>query len=315
MPPKQWKSTCMDLSPATASMDCSHNWLRTIFHCRKQEATKSGICSGQRLAGFNVVSSRCTVWVFRTKAHSTRAISAEGCAGHNLATRTLACISHPRHARSPQRVAPDKTNWHSRLRFAPSRSPQRVARDRDKSHSRLHFAPSTRTISVEGCAGSRQIALSPAFRALDTRDLRRGLRRTKPTRTLACISRPRHARSPSTRTISAEGCSGPGQIALSPAFRAFDTHDLRRRLLRTGTNRTLACISRPRHAWSPQSVAPEKIKSHSRRHFAHPTRTISAEGWPRPGQIALSPAFRASDTHDLRRGLRFVAVRRRCPRP
>ena len=39
----------------------------------------------------------------------------------------------------------------------------------------LCFAHSTRTISAEGCARSRQIALSPAFRALDAHDLRRGL--------------------------------------------------------------------------------------------------------------------------------------------
>ena len=84
----------------------------------------------------------------------------------------LACISRTRHARSPQRVV---------------RAP-------DKSHSRLHFAHSTRTIS--GCAHMGQIALSPAFRALDTRDLRRGLRAHGTNRTLACISHTRHARSP-----------------------------------------------------------------------------------------------------------------------
>ena len=37
--------------------------------------------------------------------------------------------------------------------------------------------------------------------------------------------------------------------------------------------------------------------------FAHSTRTISAEGWPRKDTIAVSPRFRASDTHDLPRGL------------
>ena len=113
---------------------------------------------------------------------------------------------------------------------------------------------------------------------------------------LACISRARHARSPqrvarapdkshsrlrfahSTRTISAEGCAGTGQIALSPAFRALDTHDLRRGLRAHGTNRTLACISRTRHGRSPQMVARAWDKSHSRLHFAHSTRTISAEG-------------------------------------
>ena len=140
----------------------------------------------------------------------------------------LACISRTRRARSPQRVAQASA----------------------KSHSRLYFAHSTRTISAEGCADTRRIALSPAFRALDTHDLRRGLR---------------------------------GQPA----------------------NRTLACISRTRHARSPHRVARTPGKSHSRLHFAHSTRTISAEGCARAGQIALSPAFRALDTHDLRRGLHF----------
>ena len=196
------------------------------------------------------------------------------------------------------------------------------ARAAGKSHSRLHFAHSTRTISAEACAGSRQIALSRAFRALDTHDLRRGLRADRTNRTLACVSRTRHARSPqrvargpdkthsplhfahSTRTISAEACAGSRQIALSRAFRALDTHDLRRGLRAQPANRTLACISRTRHARSPQRVARAPDKSHSRLHFAHSTRTISAEGCARTGQIALSPAFRALDTHDLRGGLR-----------
>ena len=307
------------------------------------------------------------------KPNRTRAIPAEGCPRpgqialspafraldtHDLRRglpapnpkRILACVSRTRHARSPQRVAPDRVKTHSRLHFAYStrmisaegcprqnqialspafraldtlRSPQTVARDRDKSHSRLHFARSTRTISAEG--GPRQIqnALSPAFRAFDTHDLRRGLRRTVSKRTLACISRTRHARSPqrvaraktkshsrlhfahSTRTIPAEGCPRQIQNALPPAFRALDTHDLCRGLPAPNPKRTLACIS--------QRVARDRDKSHSRLHFA--TRAIPAEGCPRPGQIALSPAFRASDTHDLRRGSRFVAVRRHCPGP
>ena len=168
-----------------------------------------------------------------------------------------------------------------------------------------------------------QIALWPAFRALDTHDLRRGLRGHRTNRTLACISRTRHARSPqraarawdkshsrlhfahSTRTISAEGCAVISQIALSPSFRALDTHDLHRGLRGNFTNRPLACISRTRHARSPQRVARAQIKSHSRLHFAHSTRTISAEGCAGIDQIAPSPAFRAHDTHDLHRGWHF----------
>ena len=92
-----------------------------------------------------------------------------------------------------------------------------------------------------------QIALSPAFRALNTHDLPRGLRAHGTNRTLACISRTRHARSP-------------------------------QRVARAWDNRTLACISRTRHARSPQRVARAWDKSHSRLHLVHSTRTISAEG-------------------------------------
>ena len=102
---------------------------------------------------------------------------------------------------------------------------------------------------------------------------------------------------PSTRTISAEGCPRQIQNALSPAFRAFDTHDLCRGLLASRTNRARACVSRTPHARSPQRVAPDRVKTHSRLRFVPSTRTISAEG-----QNALSPAFRALDTQDLRRG-------------
>ena len=52
-----------------------------------------------------------------------------------------------------------------------------------------------------------------------------------------------------------------GQIALSPAFRALDTHDLRRGARAHGTNRTLACIWCTRHARSPQRVARQVSKT------------------------------------------------------
>ena len=104
--------------------------------------------------------------------------------------------------------------------------------------------------------------------------------------------------------------SSTGQIALSPAFRALNTHDLRRGFRARGTNRTLACILRTRHARSPQRIARAWDKSHSRLHFAHSTHTISAEGRAHMGQIALSPAFGALDTHDLRRGLRVKSPKR-----
>ena len=160
----------------------------------------------------------------------------------------------------------------------------------------MHFAPSTHTISAEGCAGQNQNTISPAFRALDTPDLRRGSRAINPKRNLTCISRPRRARSPqrvacaksktrsrphfapSTRTISPGGCAGQVQNAISPAFRALDTNDLRRGLCGTNPKRNLTCISRPRHPRSPQRVALDRVKTYSHLHFARSTCTIPAEG-------------------------------------
>ena len=125
--------------------------------------------------------------------------------------------------------------------------------------------------------------------------------------------------------------------AISPAIRAFDTHDLRRGLRWTGQKRNLACISRLRHARSPQRVALDRAKTQSHLHFVPSTRaisaglrraqqkrnltcisrlarTISAEGCAGHSKNAISPAFRAFDTHDLRRGLTFVVLRRHHPR-
>ena len=126
----------------------------------------------------------------------------------------------------------------------------------DKSHSRLHFAHSTRTISPEGCARMGQIALSPAFRALDTHDLRRGLR-------------------------------AHGTIALSPAFRALDTHDLRRGLRAHGTNRTLACIWCTRHARSPQRVARQVSKTSAS--YETSSKTHSSKSAKRAFRTRLPP--------------------------
>ena len=85
-------------------------------------------------------------------------------------------------------------------------APQIAPRTNDVLESRqcLHFAHSTRTVSAEGCARAGQIALSPAFRVLDTHDLRRGLRAHRSNRTLACISRTRHARSPQRVAFSVD---------------------------------------------------------------------------------------------------------------
>ena len=70
-------------------------------------------------------------------------------------------------------------------------------------------------------------------------------------------------------------------------------------------NRNFTSISRDGHARSPQRVALRNPKSQFHLHSAHLTRTISAEGCTSKPQKTISPAFRALDTHDLRRALHF----------
>ena len=131
---------------------------------------------------------------------------------------------------------------------------------------------------------------------MDTHDLRRRLHFETQKRNFTCIPRTRHARSPqkvalwnqksqlylhsahSTRTISADGCTSKSKKAISPAFRALDTRDLRRALHFEIRNRNFTCIPRTRHARSPQTVALRNQKRQFHLHSAHSTRAISAEG-------------------------------------
>ena len=148
----------------------------------------------------------------------------------------------------------------------------------------------------------------------------------------AYISHIRHARSPQrldhakiqsqfrlgfahpTRTISAEDWPRKPRNTVSPRFRASEPHDLRRGLTTHPHNRSFAWVSRIRHARSPQMIDHANRVTQFRLGFAHPNRAISAEGWPRTRAIAVSPGFRASDTHDLRRGLTTQRYNRSSPR-
>ena len=85
------------------------------------------------------------------------------------------------------------------------------------------------------------------------------------------------------------------------AFRAMDTRDLRRRLHFEIRNCNFTSISRGGHARSPQKVALRNQKSQFYLHSARSTRTISAEGCTSKSKNTISPAFRALDTHDVRR--------------
>ena len=84
------------------------------------------------------------------------------------------------------------------------------------------------------------------------------------------------------RTISAEGCTSKSEIATLPAFRAIDTHDLRRRLHLEIKKHNFTCIPRTRHARSPQRV---HIRNHAsevlRLPRNHEPRSYEMLHWPR----------------------------------
>ena len=161
--------------------------------------------------------------------------------------------SNPRHCES--RRAHHETT--SRSRFAS----KKIARRHSESAS-------TRTISVEGSSGSRQIRTAPQRERFDTHDLRRGFVALK-TNSYGAARALRHARSPqrvhraqdkfarrhsesaSTRTISAEGSPRSKQIRTTPQRERFDTHDLRRGFIGLKTNSHGATARALRHARSP----------------------------------------------------------------
>ena len=95
------------------------------------------------------------------------------------------------------------------------------------------------------------------------------------------------------------------EIVTLPTFRAMDTRDLRRGLHFEIRNRNFTRIPRTWHARSPQRVALRNPNSQFHLHSVHSTRTISTEGYTSKSKNAISPAFRALDTHDLRRGFIF----------
>ena len=76
-----------------------------------------------------------------------------------------------------------------------------------------------------------------------------------------------------TCAISEEGCPCPKEIHTPPHVWAFETHDLRRRLLRAKKFR----------------ISPHHM-------FAHPTRANSAEGCPRTNKTRISQHVWVSDT-------------------
>ena len=174
--------------------------------------------------------------------------------------------------------------------------------------------------------------MAPQRERFDTHDLRRGFIGLKTDAHGATARAIRHARSPqrvhraqdkfarrhsesaSTRRISAEGSPRSRQIRTAPQRERFDTHDLRRGFAALKTNSHGATARALRHARSPQRVHRAQDKFARRHSESASTRTISAEGSPRSRQIRTAPQRERFDTHDFRRGVRFVSSCRAYPR-
>ena len=93
----------------------------------------------------------------------------------------------------------------------------------------------------------------------------------------------------------------------APQRERFDTRDLRRGFIGLKTNSHGATARALRHAGSPQRVRQGQDKFARRHSESASTRTISAEGSPRPRQIRAAPQRERSDTHDPRRG--FIGLK------
>ena len=78
----------------------------------------------------------------------------------------------------------------------------------------------------------------------------------------------------STRTKPREGCSGHVKIAILLQFRAIDTHETTRGLIREQQNRNITTVSCDRHARNHERVAPHISKSQYFYSFVRSTRTI-----------------------------------------
>ena len=93
----------------------------------------------------------------------------------------------------------------------------------------------------------------------------------------------------------------------APQRERFDTHDLRKGFIGLKTDAHGATARAIRHARPPQRVHRAQDKFARRHSEGVSTRTISAEGSPRPRQIRAAPQRERFDTHDLRRG--FAATK------
>ena len=119
-------------------------------------------------------------------------------------------------------------------------------------------------------------ATLPAFRAMHTHDLRRGLHFEINNHNFTSISRDGHARSPQ-------------RVALRNQKSQLYQHFARW----TRTIPAEGCTSKPKNATLLYL------------HFVPTTRTISAEGCTSKSKNATLPAFHALDTHDLCRRFTF----------
>ena len=160
-------------------------------------------------------------------------------------------------------------------RFRHARSPQRVCQGQDRFARDHSESDPTRAIPAEGSSGSRQLRTEPRRGQSDTRDPRRGCAKVKTDSHGTTARAIRHAGAPQRVRQGQDNSHGTTARAL-------------------------------RHARSPQRVRQGQdrfARGHSESAW---TRTISAEGSPRPRQIRTAPQRERFDAQDLRRGFAKV---------
>ena len=188
---------------------------------------------------------------------------------HGAAARAL------RHARSPHRVR---------------RGQDRLARDHSESDP-------TRTIpACRGFAAGKKDSHGTTARAIRHAQFPQRVHRDQDRFAQD------HGETDPTRAIPAEGSPRARQIRTRPQRERSDTRNLRRGCAKINTDSHGTTARAIRHAQSPQRVHRDQDRFARDHSESDPTRTISAEGAPRPRQIRTGPQRERSDTHNLRRG-------------
>ena len=179
---------------ASVRVECASEHASVRVECASVRATRSlaHFCTRTKIVSL-FVENRCyfsnSIYVFKNRAYfrTSEKVCEWTCSSHTrTSTRTLYSHSHTRtstrtlysHTCTSTRallLAHSSVSYSYSISLGGSKMPTA-----NLAKKLMHSKRSTRTISAKGCTSKLKSATLPAFRALDTHDLRRGFTFSKP---------------------------------------------------------------------------------------------------------------------------------------